>query len=146
MHNSFLQRYTSTGDPHIMDSVREVIGLHKVNNQNEIASMMPTLGTWAAGPNPLLPPLTESAVPSSIRDSMQRAAEAEMLHQKTRELYGPADAPPATPAPAQPEKAADKPKSPPPPKVTKKTNVEIHRVEPGKPSFWSRFKTDKSRA
>ena len=123
-----------------------VIGLHKVNNQNEIASMMPTLGTWAAGPNPLLPPLTESAVPSSIRDSMQRAAEAEMLHQKTRELYGPADAPPATPAPAQPEKEADKPKSPPPPTVTKKPTVEIRRAVPAKPSLWNRFKTDKSRA
>lgn len=123
-----------------------VIGLHKVNNQNEIAAMMPTLGTWAAGPNPLLPPLTESAVPSSIRDSMQRAAEAEMLHQKTRELYGPADAPPATPAPAQPEKAADKPKSSPPPAETKKPTAKIHQAEPGKPSFWSRFKTDKSRA
>ena len=123
-----------------------VIGLHKVSNQNEIAALMPTLGTWAAGPNPLLPPLTESAVPSSIRDSMQRAAEAEMLHQKTRELYGPADAPPATPAPAQPEKAADKPKSPPPPTVTKKPTVEIRRAVPSKPSFWNRFKTDKSRA
>jgi hypothetical protein len=94
----------------------------------------------------LLPPLTESAVPSSIRDSMQRAAEAEMMHQKTRELYGPADAPPATPAPAQPEKAADKPKSPPPPTVTKKPTVEIRRAVPAKPSFWNRFKTDKSRA
>ena len=31
MHNAFLQRYTSTGDPHILDSVREVIGLHKVS-------------------------------------------------------------------------------------------------------------------
>lgn len=123
-----------------------VIGLHKVNNQSEIASMMPTLGTWAAGPNPLLPPLTESAVPSSIRDSMQRAAEAEMLHQKTRELYGPADAPPATPPPAQPQKDADKPKSSPPPTVTKKPVVEIRRAVPTKPSFWSRFKTDKSRA
>lgn len=123
-----------------------VIGLHKVNNQNEIAAMMPTLGTWAAGPNPLLPPLTESAVPSSIRDSMQRAAEAEMLHQKTRELYGPADAPPATPTPAQPEKESDKSKSPPPPAVTKKPIVEIRRAVPHKPSFWSRFKTDKSRA
>lgn len=123
-----------------------VIGLHKVNNQSEIASMMPTLGTWAAGPNPLLPPLTESAVPSSIRDSMQRAAEAEMLHQKTRELYGPADAPPATPPPAQPQKDTDKPKSSPPPTVTKKPVVEIRRAVPTKPSFWSRFKTDKSRA
>lgn len=125
-----------------------VIGLHKVNNQSQVASMMPTLGTWAAGPNPLLPPLTESAVPSSIRDSMQRAAEAEMLHQKTREIYGPADAPPATPPPAaQPEKGAEKPKSPPPPPApTKKPVVEIRRAEPTKPSFWSRFKADKSRA
>jgi hypothetical protein len=123
-----------------------VIGLHKVNNQSEIASMMPTLGTWAAGPNPLLPPLTESAVPSSIRDSMQRAAEAEMMHQKTRELYGPADAPPATPPPAQPQKDADKPKTAPPVTTTKKPVVQIRRAIPHKPSFWSRFKTDKSRA
>lgn len=126
-----------------------VIGLHKVNNQTEIASMMPTLGSWAAGPNPLLPPLTESAVPSSIRDSMQRAAEAEMMHQKTRELYGPADAPPATPPPAQPEKPAkpaDKPKSAPPPTTAKKPTVEIRRAVPAKPSFWKRYKPDKSKA
>lgn len=125
-----------------------VIGLHKVNNQNEIAAMMPTLGTWAAGPNPLLPPLTESAVPSSIRDSMQRAAEAEMLHQKTRELYGPAtDAPPATPA--KPEKDADKkPTAKPAPTTTAQTKptVEIRRAIPSKPSFWSRIRKDKTRA
>ena len=123
-----------------------VIGLHKVNNQTEIASLMPTLGTWAAGPNPLLPPLTESAVPSSIRDSMQRAAEAEMLHQKTRELYGPADAPPATPPPVQPKKETDKPKPAPASTTTKKPVVEIRRAVPSKPSFWSRFRADKSRA
>lgn len=122
-----------------------VIGLHKVNNQSEIASLMPTLGTWAAGPNPLLPPLTESAVPSSIRDSMQRAAEAEMLHQKTRELYGPADAPPPT-TPAQPEKEADKPKPAPAVSAKKKPTVEIRRAVPNKPSFWSRLRTDKTRA
>ncbi len=123
-----------------------VIGLHKVSNQNEIAALMPTLGTWAAGPNPLLPPLTESAVPSSIRDSMQRAAEAEMLHQKTRELYGPAapDAPPATPTPAKSEKESEKPK-PAPATHKKSPTVEIRRAVPTKPSFWSRFRTDKSR-
>ena len=123
-----------------------VIGLHKVNNQNEIVSMLPTLGTWAAGPNPLLPPLTESSVPSSIRDSMQRAAEAEMLHQKTRELYGPAqDAPPATTTPAKPDKESEKPK-PAPTTAKKSPTVEIRRAIPSKPSFWSRFRTDKSRA
>ena len=124
-----------------------VIGLHKVSNQNEIASLMPALGTWASGPNPLLPPLTESAVPSSIRDSMQRAAEAEMMHQKTRELYGPAtpDAPPATLTPAKPEKEADKPKPAPASKKESPT-VQIRRALPAKPSFWSRFRADKSRA
>jgi hypothetical protein len=125
-----------------------VIGLHKVSNQTEIAALMPTLGSWAAGPNPLLPPLTESAVPSSIRDSMQRAAEAEMLHQKTRELYGPAqDAPPPTPVPLIPETEAVKPKPPPPaPTIKKKPTVEIRRAIPNKRSFWSRNRTDKSRA
>ncbi len=123
-----------------------VIGLHKVNNQNEIASLMPTLGTWAAGPNPLLPPLTESAVPSSIRDSMQRAAEAEMMHQKTRELYGPADTPPATMTPSKPEKESDKPKPSPSTTGKKGPLVEIRRAVPNKKSFWGRFRTDKSRA
>lgn len=134
-----------------------VIGLHKVNNQSEIASVLPALGTWAQGPNPLLPPLTESAVPANIRDSMQRAAEAEMLHQQTREAYGPANAPtpdvnsstpPATkPEPAK-EKGVEKTKSTPPATTaaTKPPAVEIRRALPGKKSFWSRFRTDKTRA
>jgi anti-sigma factor RsiW len=110
------------------------------------------LGNWAQGPNLLLPPLTESAVPSSIRDSMQRAAEAEMLHQKTRELYGPA-APPADNNPPAPPpaavKPADKPKETPPApasKTKKPPMVEIRTAEPQKKSFWSRFRTDKTRA
>eukprot|EP00967_Tisochrysis_lutea_P095600 scaffold139490_cov17-Tisochrysis_lutea.AAC.1 len=28
-HPSYLQRYTSTGDPHIIDKVQEVVALHK---------------------------------------------------------------------------------------------------------------------
>jgi hypothetical protein len=127
-----------------------VIGLHKVSNQTEIAALMPTLGSWAAGPNPLLPPLTESAVPSSIRDSMQRAAEAEMLHQKTRELYGPAqDAPPPTPIPLVPETEATKPKQKPPappPTTKQKPTVEIRRAIPNKRPSLSRGRADKSRA
>ncbi|HEY1052791.1 MAG TPA: hypothetical protein VGE39_23645, partial [Prosthecobacter sp.] len=134
-----------------------VLGLHKVNNQSEIASVLPALGTWAQGPNPLLPPLTESAVPANIRDSMQRAAEAEMLHQQTREAYGPANAPapdvnsstpPANkPEPAK-EKGVEKTKSTPPATTaaTKPPAVEIRRALPGKKSFWSRFRTDKTRA
>jgi hypothetical protein len=129
-----------------------VIGLHKVNNQTDVASLLPALGTWAQGPNPLLPPLTESAVPASIRDAMQRAAEAEMLHQKTREIYGPANAPadaPPLPAP-QPkaDKAPEKTKSSPPPTTAaaKKPMIEVRRAVPSKPSFWSRFRKDKTRA
>ncbi len=120
-----------------------VIGLHKVNNQNEVTSLLPALGTWAQGPNPLLPPLTEGAVPTNIRDAMHRAAEAEMLHQKTRELYGPADSPPAAPQPAAPEKSSDKPKAT-PPATQKPSGIEVRRAVPNKKSFWGR--TDKTRA
>lgn len=131
---------------YMFGSSLRVIGLHKVSNQSEMASLLPTLGNWAEGPNPLLPPLNEGSVPSSIRDSMQRAAEAEMLHQKTREIYGPAtNTPPETPAP--PAKEADKPKtSAPAPAASKKPTVEIRRAIPNKKSFWDRFRTDKTRA
>ncbi|MDZ4405958.1 hypothetical protein [Prosthecobacter sp.] len=127
---------------YLFGSSLRVIGLHKVSNQTEVTSLLPALGTWAQGPNFLLPPLTESAVPSSIRDAMQRAAEAEMLHQKTREIYGPAqqDTPPA-PQP-QPEKETKKSKSAPPAPstTTAKTNppVEVRRALPNKKSFWSK--------
>ncbi len=94
---------------YMFGSSLRVIGLHKVNNQSQIADMMPTLGSWAGGPNPLLPPLTEGDVPVNIRSEMQRAAEAEMLHQKTRELYGPAATPDATPAPTPPPPEKPKP-------------------------------------
>lgn len=131
---------------YMFGSSLRVIGLHKVSNQGEMASLLPTLGNWAEGPNPLLPPLNEGSVPSSIRDSMQRAAEAELLHQKTREIYGPAPDAPAA-APAQPAKEADKPKTTAPaPAATKKPTVEIRRAIPNKKSFWGRFRTDKTRA
>ena len=29
-HPSYLQRYATTADPHILDSVREVVAIHKV--------------------------------------------------------------------------------------------------------------------
>ncbi len=130
---------------YLFGSSLRVIGLHKVNNQNQIAAMMPTLGSWAGGPNPLLPPLTEGDVPVNIRSEMQRAAEAEMLHQKTRELYGPAPAPDAAPTPPKPDKAADQPKPAPSANTAKKNlPVEIRKALPNKKSFWSR--TDKTRA
>jgi hypothetical protein len=132
-----------------------VIGLHKVNNQSEMGSLLPALGNWAEGPNLLLPPLAENAVPSSIRDSMQQAAEAEMLHQQTREIYGPAPAGKAAPTASQPpatpgKPAAAKPKDAPPPTPAVKTKkapvVEIRKALPQQKSFWNRFRTDKTRA
>ncbi len=126
---------------YLFGSSLRVIGLHKVNNQSQIADMMPTLGSWAGGPNPLLPPLTEGDVPVNIRSEMQRAAEAEMLHQKTRELYGPANTPEAAPAPTPPPQQ-EKPKT----AEKKKTPEEIRKAVPNTPAFWNRSKTDKTRA
>lgn len=73
-----------------------VIGMHRLTNPGQItdgvdASGLPILGAWTDSPNPLLPPLTESDVPAQIRAELQRAAEAEMLHQQTRAAFGPAE-------------------------------------------------------
>lgn len=91
-----------------------VIGLHKLTNHGEIAAMdVPTLGPWEQGPNPLLPPLTPSVVPDSIRRELQKAAEAEMLLQQNRRDAGAAKMrEPAGDKPAKEEKekpATEKP-------------------------------------
>lgn len=61
-----------------------VIGTHKVTNESEMIASLPDLGPWTGGPNPLLPPLTESAVPRNVRAEMQRAAEAEAVLQRAK--------------------------------------------------------------
>lgn len=61
-----------------------VIGTHKVTNQSEMIASLPDLGPWTGGPNPLLPPLTENAVPRNVRAEMQRAAEAEAVLQRAK--------------------------------------------------------------
>ncbi len=76
-----------------------VIGTHRLTNPGQLAtsldaSGLPTLGAWTDSPNPLLPPLSESDVPAQVRAELQRAAEAELLHQKTRMDFGPAEAEP----------------------------------------------------
>jgi len=76
-----------------------VIGMHRLTNPGQItdgvdASGLPILGAWTDSPNPLLPPLTESDVPAQVRAELQRAAEAEMLHQQTRAAFGPAESAP----------------------------------------------------
>jgi hypothetical protein len=72
-----------------------VLGLHRLTNQTDMLAKLPDLGPWTEGPNPLLPPLTEAAVPNDIRDQMMKAAEAEaVLQQKRAEALSlPADPP-----------------------------------------------------
>lgn len=90
-----------------------VIGLHKLTNHGEIAAMeAPTLGPWEQGPNPLLPPLTPSVVPDSIRQELQKAAEAEMLLQQTRRDSGAAKS--REPAAEKPAKESNEAKDKPP--------------------------------
>lgn len=73
-----------------------VIGLHRLTNQDTMVAMLPDLGPWTAGPNPILPPLEETSVPNDIREAMLKAAEAEAVLQQTRQeaLRAP-EAPPA---------------------------------------------------
>jgi hypothetical protein len=61
-----------------------VLGLHRLTNQTDMLAKLPDLGPWTNGPNPLLPPLTEAAVPNDIRDQMMKAAEAEAVLQQNR--------------------------------------------------------------
>lgn len=94
-----------------------VIGPHRLTNPMQLAtgldaSGLPTLGAWSNAPNPLLPPLNESAVPEQIRAEALRATEAEMLHQKTRTELGPADVPAANPGLAPAAEAKKEPAKP----------------------------------
>ncbi|MBL9130796.1 MAG: hypothetical protein JNG86_06330 [Verrucomicrobiaceae bacterium] len=88
------------------------IGAHRLTNVGQLVTgpdglPMPTLGAWTDAPNPLLPPLTESAVPDNVRAELMRAAEAEMLHQQTRAQFGPATEE-TKPKPDEPKKIDEK--------------------------------------
>lgn len=74
-----------------------VIGLHRITNPDAmLANDVPTLGPWTEGPNPLLPALSETVVPVSIREEMLKAAEAEaVLQQNRHEAMQQPDGPPA---------------------------------------------------
>jgi hypothetical protein len=96
-----------------------VIGAHCLSYPGQVAtgldaSGLPTLGAWTDSPNPLLPPLTESDVPAQVRAELQRAAEAELMHQQTRAQFGP-----AAPEPKSKNKKDDK-KKPEPKEAAKK--------------------------
>lgn len=115
---------------YMLGSRLRVIGTHRLTNQNSMLAMLPDLGPWTAGPNPILPPLSEDSVPTDIRDQMLKAAEAEAVLQQTRAeaLTQPAapDAPwvkgeakaktdASSPAKADIKKASSKPAETPPP-------------------------------
>lgn len=95
-----------------------VIGLHRLTNQDTMVAMLPDLGPWTAGPNPILPPLEETSVPSDIREAMLKAAEAEAVLQQTRQEA--LQAPEVPPAPWVKEAPATKA----PPPAEKKPTVE----------------------
>lgn len=69
---------------YFLGSRLRVIGLHRVTNPNTMLAGMPDLGPWTAGPNPLLPALSENAVPVNIREEMLKAATAEAVLQKNK--------------------------------------------------------------
>lgn len=115
---------------YMLGSRLRVIGIHRLTNQNSMLAMLPDLGPWTAGPNPILPPLSEDSVPTDIRDQMLKAAEAEAVLQQARAeaLTQPAapDAPwvkgdpnakadsTATPAKSDVKKTSSKPAETPP--------------------------------
>jgi hypothetical protein len=81
---------------YMLGSRLRVIGMHRLTNQDSMLAMLPDLGPWTAGPNPILPPLTEDSVPNDIRDQMLKAAEAEAVLQQNRvDALKQPDAPPA---------------------------------------------------
>jgi hypothetical protein len=87
---------------------------------------LPDLGPWTNGPNPLLPPLTEAAVPNDIRDQMMKAAEAEAVLQQNR---AEALSLPATPAAPWVEEEGVKKEKP----AASDKKVEERKVEDKKP-------------
>lgn len=71
---------------------------------------LPEAGPWRAGPNPLLPPLDESAVPDSVKEELRRQAEAEAVLQQSRsDASRLPDAPLDLPPPSSPSPPAAPP-------------------------------------
>ena len=104
-----------------------VIGMHRLSNPNTMVASLPDLGPWTGGPNPLLPPLNESSVPTNIRAEMQKAAEAEaILQQNRRDSATDANQPPAPwidPEPPSAPKSGDRASAPANPGPTSQTTA-----------------------
>lgn len=93
--NSTIEGLSDDTVAYVLGARLRVIGLHRLTNQSALAAL-PDLGPWTGGPNPILPPLTEAAVPGDIRDQMLKAAEAEaVLQQNKAQAMGQPALPPA---------------------------------------------------
>lgn len=111
---------------YMLGSRLRVIGTHRLTNQDSMLAMLPDLGPWTAGPNAILPPLTEDSVPNDIREQMLKAAEAEAVLQQTRvEALAQPDA-----APAPWVKADPKAKAEPTPVSVKKDDKKAETQKP----------------
>lgn len=123
-----------------------VIGQHRLTNEGQVMESLPeeqrinfrrSGGSWGAGPNPLLPPLSPSAVPADIRSEMQKAAEAEAVLQRARTqpmIPLKEDSPAEKPVPLTvPPPAGDSSKKEPPmEKEPTKEEAKEPKKEPGK--------------
>jgi hypothetical protein len=81
--NSTIEGLTDETIAYVLGCRLRVIGLHRLTTESSLAAL-PDLGPWTNGPNPILPPLTEAAVPGDIRDQMLKAAEAEAVLQQNK--------------------------------------------------------------
>lgn len=118
-----------------------VLGLHRATNPDSMLAMLPDLGPWTGGPNPLLPPLGEGDVPNNIRDEMLKAAEAEAVLQQNRaEAFKQPDAPPAPWVKNDPKAKAA------PPAETKQKVEKKQAEEMEKPKKFSLFRPAKKTA
>lgn len=105
-----------------------VIGPHRLTNQGQLVSApqsppapgdpaLPWRGSpWETGPNPLLPPLSPSAVPDRVRRELQREAEADRALQQSRfetvvPLREDVSEPQAGPSAPSPDKSATPPET-----------------------------------
>jgi hypothetical protein len=101
------------------------IGTHRRTNAQSLMNDMPLgLPSWQDGPNPLLPPLEESAVPDKIRQELNQALEAEAVRKANfKPLPSGATIPAPDSSPAKPkveEKPGTKPSEPAKPKSAEK--------------------------
>ena len=113
--NGIIAKRSPEQSASILSSMRGGVGIQ--------VPKLPDVGPWRDGPNPLLPPLDDSAVPDDVRAQLRRQAEAEAVLQQSRRSGSelpvePLQLPPSKPEPAPqqaPAAVPPPPSAPPPP-------------------------------